>query len=405
MEPLSSSRQRAERLIAAGRVVLASASLLAIWFDPGEPARHPRIAYALLWTYVAYSLGMALVTWSEWRAWRSSHVPEMQRRITQAIDLAVFSAMLFFTAGTTNPFITYFVFAVICATLRWQWRGAMWTAAGSLVSFLAIGFYLVLWEPGFEPYPLVVRAIYLVVIAVLVGYMGFYEERTRREISVLAAEAVATEERIRLARDLHDGVLQSLTGIGLRLAAVRSLLDKDPRAARDALEPVQRLLTAEQRDLRFYIQELKPRPRREGEVSLAFQVTELVHRIELEWGLRAELRTGGLEEPMPESLAREVYNVIREALVNAARHGEASAVRLEIRKDGKDGEERLCISVSDNGRGFPFQGRLSHAELAERRLGPRNLFERVSSLQGTLDLESSAGGARLEIALPCCPVV
>jgi signal transduction histidine kinase len=165
---------------------------------------------------------------------------------------------------------------------------------------------------------------------------------------------------------------------------------------------VQRLLTAEQRDLRFYIQELKPRPRREGEVSLAFQVTELVHRIELEWGLRAELRTEGLEEPIPGSLAREVYNVIREALVNAARHGEASAVRLEVRMEEAD---RLCITVADNGRGFPFQGRLSHSDLAERSLGPRNLFERVSSLQGTLDLESGAGGARLEIALPCCPIV
>ncbi|HEX3127886.1 MAG TPA: sensor histidine kinase [Thermoanaerobaculia bacterium] len=396
MEPLSSSRYRAERLIVAGRVVLAAASLLAIWFDPGEPARHPAFAYGLLWAYVVYSLALALMVW------RWSGVPEWRRRLTQAIDLAFFSAMLFFTAGTTNPFIAYFVFSVICAALRWQWRGALWSAVASLGSFLAIGFYLLLREPGFDPYPLVVRGIYLAVIAMLVGYMGYYEERTRREISLLAAEAVATEERIRLARDLHDGVLQSLTGIGLRLAAVRSLLDKDPRVARESLEAVQRLLTAEQRDLRFFIQELKPRPRREGEVSLAFQLTELVHRIELEWGLRAELRAGGLEEPIPESLAREVYNVIREALVNAARHGEASAVRLEIRKEG---DERLCITVADNGRGFPFQGRLSHAELAERRLGPRNLFERVSSLQGTLELQSDSGGARLEIALPCCPVV
>lgn len=396
VEPLSSLRLRAERLISAGRVVLASGSLLAIWFDPGQPSRHPRIAYGLLGAYVAYSLVLALLVW------RSSAVPEWRRRLTQALDLAMFSAILFFTAGTTSPFIAYFVFAVICATLRWQWRGALWAAVASLASFLAIGFYLVLREPAFDPYPLAVRGIYLAVIAVLVGYMGFYEEKIRREISLLGTEAVAAEARIRLARDLHDGLLQSLTGIGLRLAAVRSLMDKDQRAAREALEAVQRLLTAEQRDLRFYIQELKPRPRRDGEVSLAFQVMELVHRIELEWGLRAELRTGGLEEPIPESLAREVYNVIREALVNAARHGEASSVRLEIRKDE---EERLCITVADNGRGFPFQGRLSHAELAERRLGPRNLFERVSSLQGTLELQSDSGGARLEIALPCCSVV
>jgi signal transduction histidine kinase len=211
---------------------------------------------------------------------------------------------------------------------------------------------------------------------------------------------MAAEERMRVARDLHDGVLQSLAGIGLRLAAVRSLLERDPKAAREALESVQGLLTLAQRDLRFFIQELKPRPRSPAEVSLAFRVTELAHRIELEWGLRAELRTDGLEEPMPESLAREVYNVVRESLVNAARHGEASAVHLAIRRDG----DRLFITVSDNGRGFPFQGRLSHAELAAGSVGPRNLFERVAALGGSLELESGAGGARLEIQLPCCEV-
>jgi len=399
MEPLLSARGRAERLIAAGRVVLAAAALFAVWMDPSEPVRQPELAYGLLAAYVVYSLlVLALV-------WRSGRPSERHRRAFQVLDLVFFSGMLFFTAGTTSPFIAYFVFAVICSTMRWQWRGALWTASASLVSFLAIGFYLLLREPGFDPFPLLVRGIYLALIAVLLGYMGYYEEQARREISLLAADAVASEERIRLARDLHDGVLQALTGIGLRLAAVRTLLEKDPRAAREALEPVQRLLTLEQRDLRFFIQELKPRPRPSGEVSLAFRVTELVHRIELEWGLRAELRTEGLEEPIPESLARQVYHVVREALVNAARHGEASAVRLEIRRQSEErAEDRLVITVADNGRGFPFQGRLSHAELAAGRLGPRNLFERVSSLQGTLELESSAAGARLEIALPCCEV-
>lgn len=558
MEPLYSPQSRAERLIAAGRVVLAISALFAIWFDPSEPANLARTAYTLLVAYVVYSLGIAVLVW------RLDAPSNGQRWVTQAVDLVFFSCFLYFTVGTANPFIAYFTFAVVCAALRWQWRGALWAAAASLACFLGIGLYLVIVArvPGFDLYPLIVRGIYLVLVAVLVGYMGFHEERTRRDVSLLATwphepsaeagplvrsllehsartlnapravlvwtereepwlymasledaafswsrspgdlaplvaeplqgegflcpdagsarpevlrrgpdglerwqgcpidaglrerfgirsvlalairgeslegwlllldrrdmtsddlllgeiaagvvasrldhfylnrrlqESVATEERIRLSRDLHDGVLQSLTGIGLRLAAVRGLLEENSQAARESLEAVQRLLTLEQRDLRFFIQELKPRPRPAGDVSLAFRVIELVQRIELEWGLRADLRIEGLEEPIPEPLAREVYHLVREALVNAARHGEASAVRVAIRR-AADGP--LSIAVADNGRGFPFQGRLSHADLARGSLGPRNLFERVSSLRGTLELESGPSGARLEIALP-----
>jgi signal transduction histidine kinase len=56
--------------------------------------------------------------------------------------------------------------------------------------------------------------------------------------------------------------------------------------------------------------------------------------------------------------------------------------------------------VVDNGRGFPFHGRYSHRDLTEGALGPRTLLERVASLEGTLAIESSASGARLDIALP-----
>ena len=118
--------------------------------------------------------------------------------------------------------------------------------------------------------------------------------------------------------------------------------------------------------------------------------------MEIEWGLRAEVRTERLEH-IPESLAREVYLVVREALVNAVRHGEATAVQVEI-AGGEDGQ--LALSVTDNGRGFPVSGKFSHADLAGGDFAPRTLLERVTALRGILALESSPAGARLDIALP-----
>lgn len=561
IEPLYSPQSRAERLIAAGRVVLAVFSLFAVWLDPAEPAKYADVAYALLAAYVAYSAAIALLVW------RSDAPSHRLALVTHAFDLIFFSLFIFFTWGSASPFTAYFVFALVCATLRWQWRGTLWTAVGSLAMFLGVGLGVaeVLDDPGFQVYPVIVRSVYLMVVAVLLGYLGVHEEHTRREMALLAAwpqdvpreievlvrgvlehasqavgaprvllawvereepwlylaswsggalawdraapeafgdlvaaplrqdsflcldataeepavlhrgregrlqrwrgfpletelrdrfslravlslplqgesvegrlffadkpamtsddlvlgevvagvvaarldhfylsqtlqEAVTTEERLRLARDLHDGVLQSLTGIGLRLAAVRGLLEEDPKRAREALDALQRLIALEQRDLRFFIQELKPPPLAPAPEarSLAARITELSQRMEIEWGLRAELRTEGLER-IPEPLAREIYLVVREALVNAVRHGEATAVQVEI-SGGEDGE--LAISVTDNGKGFPVAGRFTHAALAAGDFAPRTLLERVTSLRGALTLESSPAGARLDIGLP-----
>lgn len=179
---------------------------------------------------------------------------------------------------------------------------------------------------------------------------------------------------------------------------MRGLQDDDPKRAREALDALQRLIALEQRDLRFFIQELKPPPLAPAAEarSLGARVAELVQRMELEWGLRTELRTAGLEH-VPETLAREVYLVVREALVNAVRHGEATAVQVGI-TGGEGGE--LALSVADNGRGFPVAGTFTHAALAAGDFAPRTLLERVTSLRGTLTLESSPAGARLDIALP-----
>jgi signal transduction histidine kinase len=210
-------------------------------------------------------------------------------------------------------------------------------------------------------------------------------------------QASATEERIRLARDLHDGVLQSFTGIALRLAAIRRMMDSDPAAATSALEAAQRMLASEQRDLRFFIQELKPAAAAPESAPLEARLDKLAHRMEREWDLRVELRLGGQSDGLPVALCRDIYHISREALVNAARHGSASLARVTI---GPTGAEAVTVTITDNGRGFPFTGRYSADELAQLNLGPKNLGDRVRAMHGSLVLESSPAGAELNVILP-----
>jgi signal transduction histidine kinase len=89
--------------------------------------------------------------------------------------------------------------------------------------------------------------------------------------------------------------------------------------------------------------------------------------------------------------------LIREALVNAVRHGDATEVEIQLAGEAPGS---LAIRIHDNGHGFPFRGRFDHEQLAAMQAGPRMLRERVVARGGSLTLESAADGARLEIAVP-----
>jgi len=104
----------------------------------------------------------------------------------------------------------------------------------------------------------------------------------------------------------------------------------------------------------------------------------------------------GFDAPVPAVLAREIYQIIREGLVNAARHSHASIVEVDL----KTADHDVRVTVSDNGFGFPFRGYYDDAALTSTGLGPAVIKSRVASLGGTLDIDSSESGARLEVTLP-----
>jgi signal transduction histidine kinase len=212
-------------------------------------------------------------------------------------------------------------------------------------------------------------------------------------------QAAIMEERVRFARDLHDGVLQSLTGTALQLQAVRRLLRDDPATAIERLDEIQHLIVAEQRDLRSYIRELKPAALLAGQVQagLAPALRSLAARVERQWGLVVDLDLrGDTWDAGTGGLGHHVTHILHEALVNAARHGGASAARVHVEERG----DHVAITVSDNGHGFPFRGRHDLGELAAMAAGPVSLRERVTALRGTLAVESSPAGAHIEITLP-----
>jgi signal transduction histidine kinase len=213
-----------------------------------------------------------------------------------------------------------------------------------------------------------------------------------------ARSAAVGEKMLQVARDLHDGLLQSFTGIVLQLESVHDALENDREAARRVITQIQAMLMADQRELRTYLEKLRPGPRirREERFDFRERIDELVRRMRQQWAIEVTVEIEPMEQILSESLGWETYRIVAEAVTNSAKHGEASRVIVRI---GTDGESLRIVAV-DNGRGLLTKGRYNLIELSARQQGPAVLGERVASLNGDAILDSTDSGLRLEITLP-----
>ncbi len=205
------------------------------------------------------------------------------------------------------------------------------------------------------------------------------------------------EDRLRVGRDLHDGVLQSLTGIRFRLQALADEQEA-PSGLRDRLVAVERAIANEQRELRLFIEGLRPEPRRRAAGgSVTASLEELRGRLAVDWSTPILVRVTPPDLSLSQEAEQTLRFVVQEATVNALKHAQPSRVSVEVVHAPPAG---LRVTVTNDGRGFPFRGRLEHDDLVAANAGPVSLRERLAAVHGTLAIESTATGSRLEMALP-----
>jgi signal transduction histidine kinase len=217
-------------------------------------------------------------------------------------------------------------------------------------------------------------------------------------------DARALEERVRVARDLHDSLLQSQAGAALHLLAARRLLERDPAAGKQRLDEVQQQLEHGELEMRAFIRDLRParRPATEAaRVGLRQRVQNHAGLIERQWNIRVTLNIDQAAEELGAKVTGDIYRLIHEGLVNAARHADASIIRVHL--SVADG--RVHLSIADDGKGFPFTGTYDLEWLERMDQGPVTLRERVAALQGELTLTSSKqAGSELLITVPLATV-
>ncbi len=202
------------------------------------------------------------------------------------------------------------------------------------------------------------------------------------------------EERMRLSRDLHDTLLQSMAGLALHVEGARRMMAGDAPGAEQRLAMMVEQLAEAQRALRAFVDDLRPESPARDE-PLKTRLDRVAAAIARQWGIAVSVEADEWLM-LSETLTTEVCNLAAESLTNAARHAAATQVVARVTRSG----DELRLDVEDDGRGFPFQGRYELSELVTQRRGPWSLKERVVSLHGAMTLHSYDAGSRIEIRLP-----
>lgn len=211
------------------------------------------------------------------------------------------------------------------------------------------------------------------------------EQITRRQ--QLAEQKARLEERSRISRELHDAISQDLFSLSLLAGGLQDAVPADSPFQRQ-ISTLELTTNSVIRNMRALLLELRPTSLKHLSLDEALEELAAAYRARL--GITITITS--TSRPLEASLEQALLRIAQEALSNAARHGQATAITLILASS----DEAVELRIQDNGRGF-------HPEDASVRhgLGLRVLRERVEELHGSLELESHPGrGTTLTVRIP-----
>ena len=211
-----------------------------------------------------------------------------------------------------------------------------------------------------------------------------------------AEEVAVLEERARIARDLHDGFIQSLAGIDLRAEACRKMIDRDPARLPHELEELQQMVERGYREVRHYLNVLRSASREAHDLHATLE--QVAAEFSIRERLRVTLELPSDQSALPPSTAYELTQIVREALRNAVRHGGAKDATVKLTTYGT----HCALLIHDNGRGFKAPSGVVGADgVVQAAAVPWSIRERTAALGGTLRVCSQLGqGVEIHVVVP-----
>jgi ligand-binding sensor domain-containing protein/signal transduction histidine kinase len=234
-----------------------------------------------------------------------------------------------------------------------------------------------------RPFYAVIGLVALVCIA---GAWRFRLRIVQREFSLVLAE------RTRLARELHDTLLQSMVGVALKIEHVATIVTHSPTVAREHLLGLRRDVQGYMREARQSIFDLRSPVFDTADLATALR--SFGERVVASTPVRFVCTVTGTPAHHGTALENQLLRIGQEAISNAVRHAQATEIRLELGFD----DDAVLLRVSDNGRGF--DGRDMNA-VAAGHYGLSSMRERAAQLGGSVRIATSpGGGTAVEAIIP-----
>jgi signal transduction histidine kinase len=378
--------QQKEKVLAWARLGFSLAAILVVQLNPERVARFPVLSHISLYSFLLYSLLVLYLTKREKAASKKIGLT------TTCLDLLWVSLIVLSTGVYQTPFFVYYLFPVITASSRYGIRG------GLLVALIGATLYGFIRFSPISDRPIavdafVIRIAYLFVLAYIFGFLSEFEKKQNQKLMALyktAGEAATQQERRRIGRELHDRLLQVLASLGLRLEACRRHLVESPRELGQELRLMEEATRSSMQEIRRFLA---------GKDTQAFAPGTLSEKLKEEMrflrdglGLRVVLESEPEDFNLPPEVEQELYFVLREGLMNVARHSQASKTQLLL----KQVEAEIHGTLQDDGVGFdPASVR------DDGGFGIVAMEERVKKLGGTLSIQATPGkGTKLSFRVP-----
>jgi len=229
-------------------------------------------------------------------------------------------------------------------------------------------------------------------MAILGAFAGVAIENAR--LHAQSHYALLADERGRIAKEMHDGLSQSLFSTSLEIDVLRKRLRAHPEEADRRLERIQATIVRSLGELRRYIYDLRPVSL--DKLGLVGAIDMRVKEIAETKGIKTRLYTEGEQRPLPPGAEACFYRVAQEAITNVAKHADASrvVVVLKYRQAG------VTMLVEDDGHGFDVADAMRRVELDES-IGMKSMRDRVAAEGGRFDVSSHDRGTVVTVDLPC----